>query len=155
MKGNPILRLCLVLLLLAAVLVPVCRLTLTMGSDRRSDIPSATQGRAVTTKPSGGRLLLQTAPSPLRCAITLRGKTLLTESNLLSTGEYAAEAEVTPGDDLLVTAEWADETPHAVRAEFSSRGMTVPVVRSYWAKGSLEDVLTIPVTQAAQTTPER
>ena len=29
MKGNPLLRLCLILLLLAAVLVPVCRLTLT------------------------------------------------------------------------------------------------------------------------------
>lgn len=147
MKGNPILRLCIVLLLLAAVVVPVCRLTLK--SNPRPELPSPTQERPGTIKPSGGRLFLHAAPAPLRCAITLRGKILLTESNLLSPGEYAADAEVTPGDDLLITAEWADENPHAVRAEFSSQGMTVPVARSYWAKRSLEDVLSIPADQSS------
>lgn len=145
MKGNPILRLCLVLLLLAAVLVPVCRLART--PDNPPDTPQSapTESRSAPP-PLRGRLLLHAAPSPLRCAVSLRGKTLLTERELLSPGEYAADAEVSSGDDLLVTAEWADETPHAILVEFLSQGMTSPVTRSYWAKRSLEDVLTIPVT---------
>jgi hypothetical protein len=149
MKGNPILRLCLVLLLLAGVLVPVYRLALT---DSNAD-PTANAAPSPSTSESGSapsllpaRLLLHAAPSALSCAITLRGKTLLTEKNLLSPGEYAADAQVAPGDDLLITAEWSDDLPHAVRVEFLPQGMCTPVSRSYWAKRSLEDVLTIPVT---------
>lgn len=154
MKGNPILRLCLVLLLLAGVLVPVCRLALTDGQT----LPAATATNAApspATSESGsassllpGRLLLHAAPSVLRCAITLRGKPLLTEKDLLSPGEYAVDAKVAPGDDLVISAEWSDELPHAVRAEFLPQGMSTPVSRSYWAKRSLEDVLTIPAPTA-------
>lgn len=153
MKGNPILRLCLVLLLLAGVLVPVCRLALTDGqadsTANAAPSPSpATSESGSTSSLLSGRLLLHAAPSALSCAITLRGKTLLTEKNLLSPGEYAADAQVAPGDDLLITAEWSDELPHAVRVEFLPQGMSTPVSRSYWAKHALEDVLTIPATTA-------
>lgn len=145
MKGNPILRLCLVLLLLAAVLIPVCRLTLNFG--RPSETPvSADPEQSGTPATLRGRLLLHAAPPPLCCAVSLRGKTLLTDKNLLSPGEYAADAEVSPGDDLLVTAEWDDGNPHAILVEFLPQGTSAPVSRSYWAKRSLEDVLTIAIS---------
>lgn len=151
MKGNPILRLCFVLLLLAGVLIPVCRVALTEGKpDTVANAVSSPATSQSGTAPSllPGRLLLNAAPAPLRCTVTLRGKTLLTEKDLLSPGEYAADAQLTPGDDLVISVEWSDELPHAVRAEFLPQGMGAPVSRSFWAKRSLEDVLTIPPTAA-------
>lgn len=152
MKGNPILRLILVLFLLVAVLVPVCRLAL--------NEPQAVLTPASVTSESAspllaGRLLLHAAPPPLRCAVTLRGKTLLSEKDLLSSGEYAVGAQVAPGDDLVITAEWSDDNPHAVRAEFLPPDMATAVNRTFWAKRSVEDVLTIPVNPANQHTPDR
>ena len=152
MKGNPILRLILVLFLLAAVLIPVCQLALTESQSALTPASATSESpRPLIT----GRLLLHAAPSPLRCAVTLRGKTLLSEKNLLSPGEYAVGAQVASGDDLVITAEWSDDNPHAAQAEFLPPGMTSPVKRTFWAKRSLEDVLTIPVNPATQSTADR
>ena len=149
MKGNPILRLSLVLLLLAAVLVPVCRLALTSGKIPVGNLPEIHPGEASPT-PSQihGRLLLHVAPAPLRCHVTLRGKPLLSEKDRIASGEYSSDAVVAPGDDLVIAAEWSDENPHAVRVEFLPSGMTTPVNRTFWAKRMLEDVLTIPASPA-------
>ena len=152
MKGNPILRLILVLFLLAAVLVPVCRLAL---NEPQPAVTTASEKAESASALLDGRLLLHTAPAPLRCAVTLRGKTLLKEKDLLSSGEYASDVRVARGDDLVITAEWSDDNPHAVRADFLQPGMTTPVTRTFWAKRSLEDVLTIPVNPATQSTADR
>jgi hypothetical protein len=147
MKGNPLLRLCLILLLLSAVLVPVCRLTLTT-VESSTESASSSQKSVVRDEGSKaalrGRLLLRAAPSPIRCAVSLGGKTIMTDKNLLSPGEYGTDMEIPPGTDLLITAEWGDRNPHAVRVEFQPEGMTEPITASYWANRSLEDVLTIP-----------
>jgi hypothetical protein len=152
MKGNPILRLILVLFLLAAVLIPVCQLAL---NEPQPAVTTASEKAESASALLDGRLLLHTAPAPLRCAVTLRGKTLLKEKNLLSPGEYAVGAQVASGDDLVITAEWSDDNPHAAQAEFLPPGMTSPVKRTFWAKRSLEDVLTIPVNPATQSTADR
>jgi hypothetical protein len=147
MKGNPLLRLCIILLLLAAVLIPVCRLTLTTvesSSESASSAPKSMVRDEGSKAVLRGRFLLRAAPSPIRCAVSLGGKTIMTEKNLLSPGEYGTDMEIPPGTDLLITAEWSDRKPHAVRVEFQPEGMTAPITASYWANGSLEDVLTIP-----------
>lgn len=149
MKGNPLLRLCLILLLLAAVLVPVYRLTLSTvqgSSESSSSAPKSVASDEASNAALHGRLLLRAAPSPIRCAVSLGGKTIMTEKNLLSPGEYGTDMEIAPGTDLLITAEWSDRNPHAVRVEFQPDGMTAPITGNYWANGSLEDVLTIPVS---------
>jgi len=149
MKGNPLLRLSLVLLLLAAVLVPVCILTT---PPRKPSLTPATPqhgpSKPATMKPLPGRLLLHAAPSPLRCSVTLQGKPLLTERNLLAPGEYGADVRIPPDADLLVTAEWTDGTPHAVLVEFFPEGTGTLTTKSYWAKRSLEDTLSVTVSTA-------
>ena len=147
MKGNPLLRLCLILLLLAAVLVPVCRLTLTTvetSSQSASSAPNSVVRDEGAKGVLRGRLLLRAAPSPIRFAVSLGGKTLVTEKNLLSPGEYGTDTEIPSGTDLLITAEWSDGKPHAVHVEFQPEGMTEPITASFWANRSLEDILTIP-----------
>ena len=146
MKGNPRLRLCLVLLLLVAVLIPVCRLTLSVRESRQPSPAGEKSSKGAVTTPLRGRLLLYTAPFPLRCTVTLGEKLLLSEQNVLAPGEYGAEVKVSPDEDLLITAEWNDGNPHAVRLEFLPSGMTAPISASYWAKRRLKDIFTTPRT---------
>ena len=163
MKGNPLLRFAIVLLVLAAVLWPVCRLTL-HGNSSQAQEPltsaTATNSSAATTSSTPSpisssmcsaqrptlraTLLLHAAPSPQHCLISQAGKNLLTEKDQISPGEYRTAVEITTGEDLLITADWGDEEPHALRVEVLVHGYQAPLEKNFWGQKSVEDTLPIP-----------
>ena len=156
MKGNPLLRLIFVLLALGGVAWPVCRLTMrsTESASKSISTPStssstpapASQAATSDTKnnPLQVTLRLRVAPSPLHCSIMQGGRALLTEANLVSTGEYRVMAGILEGEDLLVAAEWADGQPHAVHAEVMIPDHQAPLEKDFWAGHTLEDTFPIP-----------
>jgi hypothetical protein len=157
MKGNPLLRLGIVLLVLAAVLWPVCRLTLHRATPQAvmpitnstethtSSTPDASDLLKLGKRPTlRATLLLHAAPSPQHCLITQAGRKLLTKNDQISPGEYRAAIEITKGEDLLVSADWGDEEPHALRLEVLVHGYQAPLEKSFWAQKTLEDTLPLP-----------
>ena len=146
MKGNPLLRLIFVLLVLSGVAWPVCRLTM----QPTASISSAAHPTTSNTKSSDAKtssqqatLHVRVAPSPLHCSIKQGGRTLLTDANLVAPGEYRVMAPISRGDDLLVTAEWTDGNPHALHAEVMLPGHQAPLQKDYWAGSTLEDTFPI------------
>jgi len=160
MKGNPLLRLAIVLLVLVAVLWPVCRLTLHRAiplavmpvSIYTETNASSTPDAAVTSpllssekRPTlRATLLLHAAPSPQHCLITQAERKLLTEKDQISPGEYRTAIEITKGEDLLVSADWGDEEPHALRLEVLVHGYQAPLEKSFWGQKTVEDTIPIP-----------
>lgn len=160
MKGNPLLRLAIVLLVLAAVLWPVCSLTLHRASPQTvMPVASSTETNAASTPDAAATspllspgkrptlratLLLHAAPSPQHCLISQSGRKLLTEKNQISPGEYRTAIEITKGEDLIVSAEWDDEEPHALRLEVMVHGYQAPLEKSFWGQKTVEDTLSIP-----------
>ena len=162
MKGNPLFRFAVVLLVLAGVLWPVYRMTLhkspvqepealtnstvtsasptTDGSS--SDSASTLSARKRPTLRA--TLLLHAAPSPQHCLITQAGRKLLTEKDQISVGEYRSAIEITKGEDLLIAADWGDEEPHALRLEVLVHGYQAPLEKSFWGQKNVEDTLPIP-----------
>ena len=162
MKGNPLLRFAVVLLVLAAVLWPVFRLTLhkspavasgpltnstvtsaspTTDNSSESLISNLGSAKGPTLRAT---LLLHAAPSPQHCLISQSGKNLLTEKDQISPGEYRTAVEITKGDDLLISADWGDEEPHALRLEVLVHGYQAPLEKSFWGQKTVEDTLPIP-----------
>jgi len=143
MKGNPALRTVLVLLLLAAVAYPVSRV-ISHGED--SSHPSASELLSPAKQPSSliGTLRIKTAPPPLRLEVTTGGKVLLKPGEAIGRGEIAKELSLAPGSDLLIRADWEDDRPHALHAEFLPSGTNPAVTRDYWSGRMLEDVLSLP-----------
>jgi hypothetical protein len=157
MKGNPLLRLGIVLLVLAAVLWPVCRLTLHRATPQAvMPITSSTETLTSSTPDASvllnlgkrptlrATLLLHAAPSPRHCRITQAGRKLLTEKDQISPGEYRTAIEITKGEDLLISADWGDEEPHALRLEVLVHGYQAPLEKSFWGQKTVEDTLSIP-----------
>ncbi len=148
MKGNPLLRIALILLLLVAVFFPVFKVTEKPKASSQpiaSPTPDATQGAShgiSSTLPA--TLLLHSAPAPLHCSITQNGVVLLTESNAISPGEYRTSIALTKGDDLLITADWGDEEPHALRVEVLVHGYQSHLEKTFWGQHQIEDTLPIP-----------
>ena len=148
MKGNPLLRLIFVLLVLSGVAWPVCRLTMqSTASISASVSPSPLTAHSSTSDAQSdtqqATLHVRVAPSPLHCSIKQGGCTLLTDSNLVAPGEYRVMAPISLGDDLLVTAEWTDGNPHALHAEVMISGHQAPLQKDYWAGRTLEDTFPI------------
>lgn len=141
MKGNPLLRMALILLFLAAVLWPVFRITRKQGPP---EVLHPGNGAKISTQPLRVTLLLHAAPSPIHCSISQAGVVLLTESNSIAPGEYRSAVEIARGEDLIISAGWKDDSPHAVRAEVLVHGYQIPLEKSYWSQRSLEDTLPIP-----------
>jgi hypothetical protein len=144
MKGNPALRTVLVLLLLAAVAYPVLRVISHgehPGTATTSAPSPASQAKPVSLT---GTLRIRTAPAPLRLEVTSSGKALLEAKETNDRGEAAKELSLPPGSDLIVRAEWSDDRPHALHAEFLPSGTNAPVGRDYWSGRTLEDVLSLP-----------
>ncbi len=150
MKGNPLLLLSLIFIVLIAVFLPVLKITqhssalphpvplsLSVVSNSISPQHPVTSTLRVT-------LLLHAAPSPLHCSISQHGVSLLSEKDLVSSGEYRTAVEIVKGEDLLVTATWRDDDPHALRAEVLVHGYQTPLEKTFWAQQSLEDTLPIP-----------
>jgi hypothetical protein len=140
MKGNPALQTVLVLLLLAAVYYPVSRVISHGEHPVKSPFPTA--ARQLPCLP--GTLRIRTAPPPLRLGVTSGKKVVLDAKETTGQGEFAAELFLPPGSDLLIRAEWGDDRPHALRAEFLPSGTNGTVSRDYWSGRVLEDVLTLP-----------
>ena len=149
MKGNPLFRLGVVLLLLGAVLWPVWKLT---SRDRQQNLPSTpvpdssrtsheTPPRAATLRAT---LILHAAPSPLHCSIRQQGILLLSEKDMIAPGEYRAAVDLAKGVDLVISADWSVEEPHAVRAEVYVHGYQTHLEKSFWAQRSLEDSFVLP-----------
>lgn len=141
MKGNPLLRIAIILLFLAAVLWPVFKITRKQAAP---EVISSNNESKNSPSPLRVTLLLHAAPSPIHCSISQGSVVLLTESNSIAPGEYRAAVEITKGEDLLISAGWKDDSPHAIRAEVLVHGYQIPLEKSYWSQRSLEDTLPIP-----------
>ena len=144
MKGNPLLRIAVILLLLAAVFWPVLKIT----SPSKPPLPPAVSP-AQTNSPTissalSATILLHGAPAPAHCSVSQHGVVLLSETNLIAPGEYRASVPIAKGDDLLITASWHDEEPHAVRLEVLIHGYQAHLEKTYWAQSQLEDTLPVP-----------
>jgi len=163
MKGNPLFRLAIVLLVLAAVLWPVCHLTMhrtTPASVEQitdspetidSDIPTTAATSSLSLKLSSEKrptlratLLVHAAPSPRHLLITQLGRRLLAEKDQISPGEYRTAIEITKGEDLLISGDWDNEEPHALRIEVLVHGYQAPLEKSFWGQKTIEDTLPIP-----------
>jgi len=169
MKGNPLLRLAIVLLVLAAVLWPVYHLTMrqatpasleqitdspeTIASDRPTTASATTTAAtsSLSLKLSSEKrptlratLLVHAAPSPQHLLITQLGRRLLTEKDQISPGEYRTAIEITKGEDLLISGDWDNEEPHALRIEVLVHGYQAPLEKSFWGQKTIEDTLPIP-----------
>ncbi len=142
MKGNPALRTVLVLLLLAAVAYPVSRVI----SHGEHPVTATSPTTADPGKPAPltGTLRIRTAPAPLRLEVTTGGKVVLEGKEPNGQCDIAKELSLPSGSDLLVRAEWADDRPHALHAEFLPSGTNATVSRDYWSARTLEDVLSLP-----------
>lgn len=147
MKGIPFLRIILILLVLVLVFWPVFKIT---RHHESSTVPALalkaeeSASQTPTTSSLSVTLLLHAAPAPQKCSVSQGGAILLAETNLIAPGEYRAAARIRKGDDLLITAEWKDGDPHALRAEVLVHGYQAPLEKSFWAQQTLEDTLPIP-----------
>jgi len=155
MKGNPLFRLILVLVTLAVIFWPVCRLTLHSSSNRSASKETISSGdysptntglapTNSTTPTLRATILLHAAPAPLRCSVSQGGMRLLTEKNLIAPGEYRAAVEIRKGEDLVIDAGWESDEPHAVRVEVLVHGYQAPLEKNFWAKSNLEDAFPLP-----------
>lgn len=147
MKGNPLRQLGLVFLLLGAVFLPVRMVTRhapVFSDTLREKSVSSTGKQTLHT----GTLAVKAAPHPLSLSVTHQGQELLPGAVPAVNGEYKASVSL-PGDaDLLVSARWGDDAPHAVRVEFSPEGAYISTARDFWSGRELRDVMTLPATSS-------
>ena len=147
MKGNPLIRLALVLIVLGAVLVPVFRITSSRHA-MESMIDAQREDRAPIHPQIKDTLratiIIHAAPTPSECSVIQGGRTLLTQKDSFAKGEYRTAVEITKGEDLVVSAQWGDEEPHALRTEVLVHGYQVPLEKSFWAQKELRDTMSIP-----------
>jgi hypothetical protein len=144
MKGNPLLRIAVILLLLGAVFWPVLKITSPAKSSLQPSVSPAQTNSPTISSALSATILLHSAPAPAHCSVSQHGVILLSESNAIAPGEYRASIPITKGDDLLITASWKDEEPHAIRLEVLVHGYQAHLEKTYWAQGQLEDTLPIP-----------
>lgn len=145
MKGNPLLRLGLAVILLGVILWPVSILT------HPRDVPASSPGsttdpgsQAVKNPTASETLTLQAIPPPVACSIVQNGVVLLSEKNRVGAGTYRTEARISRDSDLVISAEWENEDQHALRAEALLNDTDKPVEKSYWVRKSLQDTLSLP-----------
>ena len=148
MKGNPLLRTALIFLFLAAVFWPVFKITqkpkATLQAETSPTLSPDQKTTQTIVSSLPATLLLHTAPAPLHCSVSQHGVVLLTESNGISPGEYRSTVGITKGDDLLITADWKDEEPHALRVEVLVHGYQSHLEKSFWGQRQIEDTLPVP-----------
>ena len=141
-------RLGVLLLFLTAVLWPVCKLTLWERNGPTEQSPPTLSSIAAASQRRNGTqqatLILHGAPCPLHCSIRQQDKVLLTEKDAFAPGEYRTIAKISNGEDLLITANWPNGDLHALRAEVSVTGTQTLLEKTFWARQSLEDTVTIP-----------
>lgn len=145
MRGHPALQSVIVLLLLGAAVYPVLRLV--RAHDRAHDlfqveapIPSSTE----TSSTLFGTLSVTASPEPITMTVTAGGKQVMGLRDATSPGIYSRELSLSHGQDLLVTATWSDDRPHALRIALDPTGTNTPVSRDCWAGRQLQDTLSLP-----------
>ena len=143
MKGNPLLRLAVALLLLAAVFWPVHRIT-----SRSEPAPIASSlGNTESKSQATGlkaTLSVQTAPPPSSLTVHQGKRVLLTDKEVVSQGKYRSEAKMTPGEDLVIVARWEDGKPHALHLAVRFEKNLPLLEKTFWAQEKLEDALALP-----------
>ena len=149
MKGHPLLRFTLAVILLGGVFWPVYRIT-SRSVETRKPV-SAARATPPIGKPSPGNsfrvtLLLHAAPDVQQCSILQGGRTLLSQDNSVGRGDYEVETTLIPGEDLLIGGEWGNDDPHALRVRIIPQGSHAPLEKTYWAEKSLKDTLIVPET---------
>ena len=150
MKGNPLLRLSVVLILLLALLWPICKITL--GETRKSShsSPGHASGASLSTNPPAqpsswkATLVVHAAPAPMDCSITQCGRILLSGKDRIASGEYRSSAEIVSGEDLVISSGWENNEPHALRVEVLDQDHRETLDKSFWARKTLEDAIAIP-----------
>lgn len=149
MIGNPILRIALVLLALAAVLVPVWKITLHSPAPEEAQVPTPAPSEQASARGTTRQatLMLQAVPPPLRCSVSQHGIDLLHGENaksILSSGECRASFNLAPGEDLVISAVWGNDESHALRIQVQTEDAAAPLEKTFWSRHTLEDVLPIP-----------
>lgn len=149
MRGIPLLRFALVFVALGAVAWPLCHVILHQAVPHKA--PALASGTAESSiSPEGKRptlratLLLHATPSPQHFQISQGDRTLLSEKDLISPGEYRSAVEITKGEDLHIQAGWEDDDPHALRVEVLVHGYQAPLEKNFWGQKSVEDTFPIP-----------
>jgi hypothetical protein len=142
MKGNPALQTVLVFLLLGTISLPVGRV-ISHAKHPVTPSSSATASPVNQTTSLTGTLMIKTAPAPLRLEVTSGGKIVLS-ANEIKDPNLSKDLTLPSGGDLVLRADWQDDKPHALHAEFLSHGTNPPVTHDYWAGRTLEDVLSLP-----------
>ena len=153
MKGHPLFRFSLLLILLAPVLWFLCRLTMREHpapsslplTPTAASTPEGTQGTALKAT-LRATLLLHATPAPLHCSIHQQGTLLLSEKDSIAAGEYRAAVDLTKGTDLLVAVEWPNDELHTVRVEVLIHGYQATLEKSFWAERTLGDTLPVPAS---------
>jgi hypothetical protein len=69
---------------------------------------------------------------------------LLTEKDVSAPGEYRKSVQLASGTDLVVTADWDDDHPHALQAEIQLEGRPLPQKNTFWSGRILEDTISLP-----------
>lgn len=132
------------LLLLAALFWPVYKITSRSGPVTNPS-PSGDAKRISAPAFLKATLSLQAAPMPSRFTVRQGTRILLSDTEAATApGKCRGIVEMTPGEDLLVTAHWDDGAPHALRLEAIFEGNQLPLEKTFWAEESLEDALPIP-----------
>ena len=150
MKGNPLLRLSVVLILLLALLWPICKIT--QGETRKSSPSPPGHASAVSlstnppSQPSSWKatLVVHAVPAPMDCSITQCGRILLSGKDRVASGEYRTIAEIVSGEDLVISSRWENDEPHALRVEVLAQDRGESLDKSFWARKTLEDAIAIP-----------
>jgi hypothetical protein len=145
MKGNPLLRLGLAVLLLGVILWPVWSLTRPREVSAPAPGSIAASGNQAMKSPMVTETItLQAIPPPVACSIVQNGVVLLSEKNCFGVGIYRTEARISRDCDLVISAEWENEDQYALRAEVLLHDADKPVEKSFWGRKSLQDTLSLP-----------
>jgi hypothetical protein len=139
MKGNPALRTLLVLFLLGVILIPVRWVV-----SRHQPAVSSPSPASRKEESHRGTLSVKAAPQPSSLTIISLGKPILSIADATGTGIWSRELVLPAGSDLIVRAEWWDDRPHALRAEFIPEDGSPSAAKDFWAGRSLEDTLSLP-----------
>jgi hypothetical protein len=138
MRGSPLVRAVLVVIVLLALLAPLRTLT-----DRRSEtatsLQQGVQGSAAKKK---FRLELTSTTVPFKYQITSGGETIWTgESNSTSVATDMELKFPPEGIDLVLDATWIEEKQTAVRLALIPQGSDM-MAKTIWGTTSVSEVLT-------------
>jgi hypothetical protein len=138
MRGSPLLRAVLVVLVLLALLVPLHTLT-----NRRSEAAAPLQQAAGSSAAKRKvRLELTSTTVPFKYQITNGGEPIWSGESASTTVATDLELEFpSEGIDLVLDASWIEQKPTAVRLALIPQGSGT-IAKTIWGTTSVSEVLT-------------